>query len=209
MMNKQEIWSNIHGEREQFVETLRSLSPEQWSAPTWCGAWNVKEVVGHVLSAAEQTTLNFYKELASDGFKFDVFAERDAKKLAALEPSELIRRLQSRTTTTNHPPAPVIAMLGEIVVHGDDIRRPLGITHKSPEAALLAVADNWKNSNLLIGSKRRITGVQLRATDASWSHGTGPVVSGPLQSLVLAMTGRKGALADLSGDGVSILAGRD
>jgi hypothetical protein len=100
-------------------------------------------------------------------------------------------------------------MLGEIVVHGDDIRRPLGITHKSPEAALLAVADNWKNSNLLIGSKRRITGVQLRATDASWSHGTGPVVSGPLQSLVLAMTGRKGALADLSGDGVSILAGRD
>ena len=86
MMNKQEIWSNIHGEREQFVETLRSLSPEQWSAPTWCGAWNVKEVVGHVLSAAEQTTLNFYKELASAGFKFDVFAERDAKKLAALNP---------------------------------------------------------------------------------------------------------------------------
>jgi uncharacterized protein (TIGR03083 family) len=208
-MNKQEIWSNIHAEREQLAETLASLAPAQWSVDSWCGAWSVKEVVGHVLSAAEQTTFNFYKQLASAGFRFDVFADRDAKRLAALEPAELIRRLKARTTTTNHPPAPVIAMLGEIVVHGEDIRRPLGITHHSPEAALVAVADNWKNSNLLIGSKRRIAGVQLRATDATWSHGSGPLVSGPLQSLVLAMTGRKGALSDLSGDGVAVLEGKD
>ena len=39
----------------------------------------------------------------------------------------LVARLRARTTTTNHPPAPVMAMLGEIVVHGEDIRRPLGI----------------------------------------------------------------------------------
>jgi uncharacterized protein (TIGR03083 family) len=208
-MKKHDVWSSIHKERESLVETLSSLSPEQWSAASWCGAWNVKEVVGHVLSAAEQTTFNFYKQLASAGFKFDVFADRDAKKLCALEPDKLIRRLQARTTTTNHPPAPVIAMLGEIVVHSEDIRRPLGIKHQTPEAALVAVADNWKKSNLLIGSKRRIAGVHLQATDVNWSHGSGPVVSGPLQSLVLAMTGRKGALPDLNGDGVAVLEGRN
>ena len=87
-MNKQEIWSNIHAEREQLAETLASLTPAQWSADSWCGAWSVKEVVGHVLSAAEQTTFNFYKQLASAGFRFDVFADRDAKRLAALEPAE-------------------------------------------------------------------------------------------------------------------------
>ena len=208
-MKKHDVWSSIHKERESLVETLSSLSPEQWSAASWCGAWNVKEVVGHVLSAAEQTTFNFYKQLASAGFKFDVFADRDAKKLGALEPDKLIRRLQARTTTTNHPPAPVIAMLGEIVVHSEDIRRPLGIKHQTPEAALVAVADNWKKSNLLIGSKRRIAGVHLQATDVNWSHGSGPVVSGPLQSLVLAMTGMKGALPDLNGDGVAVLEGRN
>ena len=101
-----------------------------------------------------------------------------------------------------------MAMLGEIVVHGDDIRRPLGLVHQSPEAALVAVADSWKNSNLLIGSKRRISGLQLRATDVDWVHGSGPPASGPLQSLVLAMTGRKGSHQDLSGEGVSILARR-
>jgi hypothetical protein len=80
--------------------------------------------------------------------------------------------------------------------------------HHSPEEALIAIADSWKKSNLLIGSKRRIVGVSLSATDASWNYGEGPSVEGPLQSLILAMTGRKGSHVDLSGDGVAILASR-
>ena len=48
----------------------------------------------------------------------------------------------------------------------------------------------------------------LKATDADWTHGSGPLVEGPALSLLLAATGRKVALADLSGDGVEILRGR-
>jgi hypothetical protein len=44
--------------------------------------------------------------------------------------------------------------------------------------------------------------------DTDWSHGEGAEVSGPIVSLVMAMTGRKGALADLSGDGVDTLSSR-
>jgi uncharacterized protein (TIGR03083 family) len=99
-------------------------------------------------------------------------------------------------------------MLGEIVVHGADIRRPLGLEHQSPEAALVAIADSWKKSNVLIGAKRRIAGLRLQATDADWAHGEGPEVKGPLASLVLAMTGRKQVHADLSGDGLATLAAR-
>jgi uncharacterized protein (TIGR03083 family) len=168
----------------------------------------VKDTAGHVLAAAEQTPLNFYREMISAGFRFNVFANRAAKRLATIGPDELVARLRARTTTTNHPPAPVMAMLGEIVVHGEDIRRPLGLKHTSPEGALVAVADSWKNSNLLIGAKRRITGLRLRSTDSDWSHGDGPEVSGPLISLVLAMTGRKGAHVDLNGKGLTILASR-
>lgn len=71
------------------------------------------------------------------------------------------------------------------------------------------MADFYKGSNLLIGAKSRIAGVTLRATDADWSHGSGPEVSGPLLSLVLAMTGRKVALGDLEGPGVEVLRSRD
>ena len=73
---------------------------------------------------------------------------------------------------------------------------------------MIRVADFYKGSNLLIGAKRRIAGLTLRATDADWSCGTGPQVSGPMLSLLLAMTGRKDSLGDLSGDGIAVLGER-
>lgn len=191
-----------------MADTLAGLSTEQWATPSLCAGWSVQQTAGHILAAAEQTPGAFYKELIAARFKFDVFTDRAARRLGALAPAVIIERLRARTTTTNHPPAPVMAMLGEIVVHGDDIRRPLGITHAAPEAALVAVADSYKKSNLLIGAKRRIAGLGLRADDADWSTGDGPEVTGPLASLVLAMTGRKEALSDLRGEGVATLGAR-
>jgi uncharacterized protein (TIGR03083 family) len=207
-MKNEQTWEHIHSERAQMAETWAALSTPQWAAQSWCQGWSVQDTAGHVLAAAEQTPVNFYKEMASAGFRFNVFTDRGARRLAAIGPDELVSRLRARTTTTNHPPAPVMAMLGEIVVHGEDIRRPLGLKHQPPEAALVAVADSWKNSNLLIGAKRRITGLRLQATDAQWAHGDGPEVSGPLISLILAMTGRRAVHADLSGEGVTELASR-
>lgn len=207
-MNTGETWTHIHHERAQMADTWEGLSSEQWASPTWCEGWTVQDLAGHVLAAAEQTPLNFYKEMLQAGFRFNVFADRAARRLATVGPDELVRRLRTRTTTTNHPPAPVMAMLGEIVAHGEDIRQPLGQEHQVPEAALVAVADSWKKSNLLIGAKRRIDGVRLRATDTDWSWGDGPEVSGPMAALVLAMVGRKGAHAQLTGEGVAVLAGR-
>jgi uncharacterized protein (TIGR03083 family) len=207
-MKPADTWKYIHSERSMMVETWAALSPEQWAAGSWCAGWSVQDVAGHIVAAAEQTPAHFYQELVSAGLRFNVFTDRGARRLAAVGPAELVRRLEARTSTTNHPPAPVMAMLGEIVVHGEDIRRPLGLEHRSPEAALLAVADSWKNSNLLIGAKRRTAGLHLRATDADWAYGDGPEVSGPMVSLVLAMVGRKGAHADLAGEGLAILAQR-
>ena len=207
-MKPGEIWKHIHPERAQMADTWTGLSVPQWAAPSWCQGWSVQDTAGHIVAAAEQTPVNFYKEMTAAGFKFNVFTDRGARRVGSAGPDELVRRLRARTTTTNHPPAPVMAMLGEIVVHGEDIRRPLGLKHQPPEAALVAVADSWKNSNLLIGSKRRIAGLRLQATDAEWAHGEGPEVSGPLLSLILAMTGRKAVHPDLSGDGIAELGRR-
>src|SRR5665213_3060280 len=207
-MKSNDVWSHIHAERAQMAVTWKGLTPEQWASSSWCVGWPVQEVAGHVVAAAEQTAPNFFKDMALARFNFDAFADKDAKRNAAAGPGELIRRLEARTTTTNHPPAPVVAMLGEIVVHEEDIRRPLGLTHSPPTAALVAVADSWKNSNLLIGAKRRVAGLRLQATDTDWSHGEGPEVSGPMYSIVLGMSGRKGAYSDLTGDGVALLAQR-
>jgi len=82
----QETWKYIHSERDQFADTLESLSSQQWSTPSWCEGWSVHETVGHVVAAAEQTPLNFYKEFFAAGLKFDVFAQRGARAWHELNP---------------------------------------------------------------------------------------------------------------------------
>jgi hypothetical protein len=124
--------------------------------------------------------------------------------MATASPWPLIHA-ERRTTS---PPGPTEAMLGEAIIHGEDIRGPLGIYRDYPTEAVVRVADFFMGSNLLIGSKTRITGLTLRATDTQWSTGSGPEVSGPILSLALAMTGRSAALADLSGDGLATLQAR-
>ncbi|MFI5313706.1 MAG: maleylpyruvate isomerase family mycothiol-dependent enzyme, partial [Candidatus Dormibacteria bacterium] len=92
--------------------------------------------------------------------------------------------------------------------HSEDIRRPLGIHHRYSDEALTRTADFYRSSNLLIGAKRRADGLTLRADDVAWTAGSGPEVIGPLASIILAITGRRVGLDDLSGDGLATLRGR-
>jgi hypothetical protein len=70
---------------------------------------------------------------------------------------------------------------------------------------LVVVADAYKKSDLVAGTKRRIAGLSLQATNIDWSTGSGPRVSGPMLSLLMTMTGRHEAIGDLEGEGVEIL----
>ena len=59
----------------------------------------------------------------------------------------------------------------------------------------------------VIGGAWRTRGLRLIATDLDWSAGHGPVIRGPGEALLLAMTGRVGAVADeLQGPGLAQLA---
>lgn len=62
--------------------------------------------------------------------------------------------------------------------------------------------------NPRLGARRRIRGLRLRATDIDWTHGHGPEVTGPGEALLMAMSGRPTALADLDGPGLATLAER-
>jgi len=50
-------------------------------------------------------------------------------------------------------------MVGEMVVHGADIRRPLGITFTRRPATVVQAAEFYQGSNLIVGGKDRIAGV--------------------------------------------------
>jgi hypothetical protein len=56
-------------------------------------------------------------------------------------------------------------------------------------------------------ARRRLRGLRLTATDIDWSAGEGAEVRGPVQALLLLLTGRtKAALPQLSGPGTERLA---
>ncbi|MFI6790765.1 hypothetical protein ACIBG4_25895 [Nonomuraea sp. NPDC050383] len=99
-------------------------------------------------------------------------------------------------------------MLGEPIVHAEDIRRPLGIHHDYPIETLTRVADCYQSSDLVVAAKRRIAGLRLVATDSPFTTGSGPLVSGTTLALVMATTGRSVYCDELDGDGVEILRDR-
>ena len=206
-MSANHTWTMIHDERARAADMLEALSPEQWTADTLCGGWNVRQVAAHMMIASEQTTGHFLAGMIGSGFRFDTMTQRDVGRASVLPPGDIIARIRARTTTTNKPPAPAMAMLGEVVVHGTDIRQPLTIDDDTSLDAKLACLNMFKNSNFPVPAKKTIEGLRLRATDADWSHGSGPEVSGPTLALLMAMVARP-LFASLSGDGVETLRSR-
>src|SRR5215831_10632986 len=201
-------WPIIHAEREALIADLGTLTDEQWATRSLCGDWTVRDVLGHMISTAKRTPPKFFASMAAAGFRFNNMNAKGVAAEATTSPADGLAHMRSHLKDTTHPPGPVESMLGEAVIHPADIRRPLGIAHEYPEEALIRVADFYKGSNLIVGAKRRIKGVTLRATDTDWSTGSGPEVIGPNLSLILAMTGRSAALAGLSGAGVDMLKSR-
>jgi len=203
-----DIWPTVHAERKALAADLQGRSDEDWARPSLCNGWTVRDVLAHMTSAAKLTPPAFFGKMIGSGFSFDKVQEKGVAAQRGATPADTLANFESVVNSVKHPPGPNQTWLGEVIVHSEDIRRALGIRHQYPTDAVVTVADFYTGSNLLIGSKRRIDGLTLRATNTEWTHGTGPEVSGPILSLVMAMTGRKAADDDLTGEGAETLRSR-
>jgi uncharacterized protein (TIGR03083 family) len=202
-----DVWSTIHAERQSLADEVSNLTPEQWQTPTMA-VWTVHEVLAHLTSAAKMTPPKFVVKMAAVGFNFDNFAAKEVAREGAGGPDATLAEFRAVSGRTSAPPGPKDTWLGEAVVHGEDIRRALGISHKYAPEDLARALTFYSNSNAIIGGKRRVEGLTMKATDTDFSLGEGPVVEGPIMSLVLAATGRKAALDELSGPGLETLRSR-
>ena len=203
-----DIWPTIHAERKALAADLTDLTASQWATPSLCAGWSVEQVLAHNVATAKMTPPKFLGRMAASGFRFQKFAERAINDEIQGGPADVLARYRAVETATTSPPGPKLSWLGETLVHAEDIRRPLGISHSYPLEAVTSLVAFYAGSNALIGGKKRVAGLTLKATDTDFSHGSGPVVEGPALSLLLATTGRDLALADLSGPGVEQLRSR-
>jgi uncharacterized protein (TIGR03083 family) len=200
-----DVWSTIHAERAALADDLQGLAVGQWDTPSLCSGWSVRDVLAHMTATARMTPPSFFVKMLGSGFSFQKLQARDIARERGNSPADTLARFRSHVASSSHPPGPTDSWLGEVLVHAEDVRRPLGIRHAYPIEASVQTANFYKGSNLIIGARSRIEGLRLRATDADWAHGTGPEVSGPIHALVMAMTGRRAALSDLCGEGLALL----
>ena len=203
-----DMWTVVATERGALADDLSLLDDAAWDTPSLCEKWTVRDAVAHIIATAEMTPPKFFGKMIAAGFDFQKMTAKEIADKRGDSPAAELEHLRAVRDRRTSPPGPKTSWLGEVIVHAEDVRRPLGLSRVYPMDAVVAVADFYQGSNVLIGSKRRIEGVTLKATDTDWSHGSGPEAEGPMLSLLLAMTGRSEALTDLSGPGVETLRGR-
>lgn len=202
------VWPAIRAERAALAADLADLTDGQWETASLCAGLTVREVLAHITAGAGLNAVRWMAGVIRCRFDFDQqVAMRLAEQLGAT-PAETLERFRRIIPSTTKPPLPAMAMLGETIVHGEDIRRALGIRRGYPLEVVTQVAEYYRGSDLVVPAKGRVEGLKLVADDGPFTTGSGPVVSGPTLALVMAMTGRATYCDELEGEGVELLRGR-
>jgi len=197
--------SMVEDEQEEFATLLRGLTAEQWAFPSLCKGWSVHDVVIHIANHSHTTARHRFAELArvrfSEARQIDLHRARPTDALIdwLSSPAKLGGPLNIRT------------QLAELVIHQQDVRRPIGIAREIPADRLSVLLDfglTRVGSASVAFARRRTKDLRLVATDFEWSAGTGPEVRGPGEAIFMAANGRASAIADLTGDGREVLARR-
>lgn len=189
--NTEQIWSVVHDERRRLVDDLADLTAAQWQTPSLCPGWTVHDVAAHLLDSASTTRLGFVRRMIKARFDFDRDNETGIARAKRADPAETLAAMRATINLTHTPPAAPATRLVEAFVHGDDIRRPLGIgEHYPPDAVASALAYQLKTKVSFGGGRERAAGIRLVATDTDFTWGSGHEVRGRAVDLLLLVSGR-------------------
>lgn len=209
------ILDEIASERVRLADVLDTLDDAQWATPSLCGAWTVRVAAAHLLMPLVTPLRGFLVSTLRARGDFNLANDRQSRAIAArMSTGEIVAGLRAQAGNRFHPPtfgheAPIT----ELVVHGQDIRRPLGLPVSFGPDALRPALDMLVSPKALRGFVPRrvrsvLTGLRIEADDVEWAHGDGPLLRGPGASLAYALTGRTASLGELTGPGVDLLRGR-
>ncbi|MEE9415715.1 MAG: hypothetical protein V3V01_10555, partial [Acidimicrobiales bacterium] len=163
-----------------------------------------RDVAGHLTAGFNLS----WKKVAVGLIKhrsFDKYNAVAARELGSRSTGEIVADLRDNAEHRFTPPgAGNIAPLIDVVTHGGDIRRPLGIASSTPVATFRYVLDRLAKPDRLVRLPLSdVSNLEFRATDQDWSSGSGALVEGTSEALTLGLGGRMVALDDLSGAGVA------
>lgn len=207
-MDADAVWAAIDRERLEVADLLDDLGSDEWDHPSLCAGWRVRDVAAH-LALAQTGPARATIDLLRAGGSLQRMIHDSAVRHAALPPEHLTAQLRGmRGSRRTAPGVSSLEPLLDVLVHGQDIAVPLGRSRTMPvEAAATAATRVWRlpwPMSATFSARRRLAGRQLAATDADWVVGQGERVEGPVEALLMVLTGRTAAVRHrLSGPGVA------
>jgi uncharacterized protein (TIGR03083 family) len=185
------VWRVVHAERRDLAGELSDLTDEQWRTPSLCPGWDVHDVLAHLVDTARTNRSRFVRDMVAARGDFDRANARGVVREKRPDPRDTLAALRDAVTLTRTPPAALATRLVEAIVHGEDIRRPLGRRGDYPDPATAqALAYQLRTSSSFGGGRERALGLRLvdAATGTAW--GQGADVQGQALDLLLAVSGR-------------------
>jgi uncharacterized protein (TIGR03083 family) len=202
-VDREFVFAAVVDERRQIASLVDGLDDTQLATPSLCAGWDIKTVAAHVVSTladGPRVILPLAVRRASLARALDELA-RNRAQLTAAEITSSLRRYADRP-----PPFSPLGPLADVVVHGGDIRIPLGLpVNPEPFRAALALdflTGLWPVGFVPLG---RLRGISLHGTDIDRTWGKGAEIRGPVAALMMAVSGRTALLDELDGPGLLLL----
>jgi uncharacterized protein (TIGR03083 family) len=189
-MDTDDVWRHIDQQRTELAELMESFTAEEWESASLCEGWRVRDVGAH-LTLAQSSTRDVLPDLVRARGSFNKMIHDSAVRQAALPVEEYAGRV--RAMVGSRRTAPFVSDLEpliDVLVHGQDMVRPLGRDRAMPPDAAAAAAQRAWSMGFPFGARKRLRGHQLVATDCDWRAGEGVAVEAPIADLLLLVTGR-------------------
>jgi uncharacterized protein (TIGR03083 family) len=210
MQTDEVIFHLIAVERRRAADLLESLDDAQLQTQSLCAQWTVRDIAGHLISPFSVSLPEFLVGVIRNG-GFSRYSVKLSQQLGRRPLSEIVQTLRHNADNEFTPPLQGPgAPLTDLAVHVRDVARPLGLaTSASPDAweSVLAFLTAPQARRGFI-PRGRLSGLRFEATDLDWAYGDGPPLRGNAEALAMAIAGRRVALNDLTGEGVTRLSAR-
>ena len=204
-MDKEQSWRLIDERRIALANLLESLRPDEWAVPSLCVGWTVRDVAAHLSIAATMPTSEVLRAALRAGGNFDRMIHDTAVHRAARPIEQIIADVRGIVGSRRLAPTTFWRdALLDILVHGQDIVRPLDRCLPPPTEAARVAADWAWQRRFPFFPARRLRGIRLVADDIDWERGSGSELRGPIGSLLLLSTGRAAGLVELTGPGLAL-----
>jgi uncharacterized protein (TIGR03083 family) len=204
------VYDMIVAERRHMADLFDGLTEEQLSQQSLCDAWTMHEVAAHLATYLRFGQLKILACMLAYAGNFAPGNQKLAQWYARRSTAELVQLLRRNAGSKTTPPrSGYDPILADLVLHDLDVRIPLGIAREIPEdrlAVTFHLLATVPSPGYAVGT--RLHRLRFETTDTGWKTGAGPVVRGPAQAVVMAMSGRTAAWADLAGDGAEMLRNR-